>query len=86
MRFRKFAFATALGAAMAAGPVAMAPASAQTVLKAVMHSDVKIIDPIWTTAYISRNVGYMIYDTLFALDAKNEVKPQMIDKVDISVD
>ncbi len=86
MRFRKFAFATALGATMAAGPVAMAPASAQTVLKAVMHSDVKIIDPIWTTAYISRNVGYMIYDTLFALDAKNEVKPQMIDKVDISAD
>ena len=85
MRFKKFALATALGATMAAGPIAMAPAGAQT-LKAVMHSDVKIIDPIWTTAYISRNVGYMIYDTLFALDAKNDVKPQMVDKVDISAD
>jgi hypothetical protein len=44
-----------------------------------MHSDVKIVDPIWTTAYIVRNHGYMIYDTLFALDEKGEVKPQMVD-------
>ncbi|MCC2104879.1 MAG: ABC transporter substrate-binding protein, partial [Hyphomicrobiales bacterium] len=86
MRFRKFAFAAAVGATIFAGPQSAAPAAAETVLKAVMHSDVKIIDPIWTTAYISRNVGYMIYDTLFALDAKNEVKPQMVDKVDISAD
>jgi len=48
-------------------------------LKAVMHSDVKIVDPIWTTAYISRNHGYMIYDTLFAMDEKGEIKPQMVD-------
>jgi hypothetical protein len=35
-----------------------------------MHSDVKIVDPIWTTAYITRNHGYMVYDTLFAMDEK----------------
>jgi peptide/nickel transport system substrate-binding protein len=29
-----------------------------------MHSDVKILDPIWTTAYIQRNHGYMVWDTL----------------------
>ena len=86
MQFRKFALSAALAAVVGAGPAAIAPASAETVLKAVMHSDVKIIDPIWTTAYISRNVGYMLYDTLFALDANNDVKPQMIDKVDISAD
>ena len=38
-----------------------------------MHSDLKILDPIWTTAYIVRNHGYMIYDTLFAMDAKGEI-------------
>ncbi|WP_244491594.1 ABC transporter substrate-binding protein [Bosea sp. Root381] len=54
-------------------------AQAQTTLKVVMHSDVKIVDPIWTTAYIVRNHGYMIYDTLFALDGKGEIKPQMVD-------
>ena len=47
-------------------------AGAQVTLKAVMHSDVKIVDPIWTTAYITRNHGYMVYDTLFAMDEKGE--------------
>ena len=47
-----------------------------------MHSDLKIVDPIWTTAYITRNHGYMIYDTLFATDANGEIKPQMVDKYD----
>src|SRR5580692_12060980 len=55
-------------------------------LKAVMHSDVKIVDPIWTTAYISRNHGYMIYDTLFAMDANGDIRPQMIDKYELSAD
>ena len=61
-------------------------ANAQVTLKAVMHSDVKIVDPIWTTAYITRNHGYMVYDTLFAMDEKGEIKPQMVDKHDVSAD
>ena len=66
--------------ATAAATLALLPAiaSAQT-LKVVMHSDVKILDPIWTTAYIVRNHGYMVYDTLFAVDDKLAVKPQMVD-------
>jgi len=55
-------------------------------LRAVMHSDVKIVDPIWTTAYITRNHGYMIYDTLFAMDEKGEIKPQMVDTWEQSAD
>jgi peptide/nickel transport system substrate-binding protein len=61
-------------------------ASAQVTLKAVMHSDLKIVDPIWTTAYITRNHGYMVYDTLFAMDEKGEIKPQMVEKYDESAD
>ena len=54
-----------LAAACTTGLAAAAtPALAQTTLRAVMHSDLKILDPIWTTAYIVRNHGYMIYDTL----------------------
>jgi hypothetical protein len=60
--------------------------SAETVLRVVMHSDLKIIDPIWTTAYIVRNHGYMVYDTLFAMDANGEIRPQMVDKYDVSAD
>jgi peptide/nickel transport system substrate-binding protein len=68
-------------AAVALACSAHAPAtSAQTTFRVVNHSDLKILDPIWTTAYIVRNHGYMIYDTLFALDGNLEVKPQMVDK------
>src|SRR5262249_5413220 len=46
----------------------------------------KTSDPLWHTAYISRNHGYMIYDTLFAMDEQGEIKPQMVDKYDVSGD
>jgi peptide/nickel transport system substrate-binding protein len=63
------------------------PALAETkTLKVVMHSDLKILDPIWTTAYIVRNHGYLIYDTLFALDEKLEPKPQMVESWTVSDD
>src|SRR5215468_4513159 len=75
----------ALAAAAALGGLSAA-ANAQNTLRAVMHSDLKILDPIWTTAYIVRNHGYMIYDTLFATDAKGEIKPQMVGKYDVSPD
>ena len=61
-------------------------AHAQTTLRVVMHSDLKILDPIWTTAYIVRNHGYMIYDVLFAPNAKLEYKPQMVDTHSKSAD
>ena len=51
-----------------------------------MHSDLKIIDPIWTTALISAHHGYLVYDTLFALDEKMQTRPQMVDKWEVSPD
>ncbi|MBS0320359.1 MAG: ABC transporter substrate-binding protein [Proteobacteria bacterium] len=60
-------------------------ADAQTV-RAVMNSDLKMVDPIWTTAYIQRNYGYMVYDTLFATDANGDIKPQMVDHYTVSPD
>jgi hypothetical protein len=27
----------------------------------------KILDPFWTTAYITRNHGYLVYGTLFGV-------------------
>jgi peptide/nickel transport system substrate-binding protein len=62
------------------GATGLGQASAQTTFRVVNHSDLKILDPVWTTAYIVRNHGYMIYDTLFALDGNLEIKPQMVDK------
>jgi peptide/nickel transport system substrate-binding protein len=69
---------------LAATPVVAA--DEEKVLRAVMHSDLKILDPGWTTAYITRDYGYMVYDTLFALDENLEVQPQMVGKWSISAD
>jgi peptide/nickel transport system substrate-binding protein len=59
---------------------------AQTTLKVVMHSDLKALDPLVSTQYISRNHGYMIWDQLIAQDEKGQVRPQMADKWTVSAD
>src|SRR3977135_908021 len=64
----------ALSAALT--PQAMA---AGKTITAVMHSDLRIIDPGFTTAYITRDHGYMVYDTLLATDASFKIQPQMAD-------
>jgi peptide/nickel transport system substrate-binding protein len=48
-------------------------------ITAVMHSDLRIIDPGFTTAYITRDHGYMVYDTLLATDSSFHIQPQMAD-------
>jgi peptide/nickel transport system substrate-binding protein len=57
-----------------------------SVLRVIPHADLKNIDPIWTTAYISRNHGYMVYDTLFAMDENLSPKPQMVETWEESSD
>ncbi|HET6281069.1 MAG TPA: ABC transporter substrate-binding protein, partial [Polyangia bacterium] len=80
---RTFVRCLAAVAALLASSVAV---QAETVLRIVMNSDLKILDPIWNTAFVIRDHGYMIYDTLFATDAAGEIRPQMVDKTDVSAD
>ena len=63
-------------------------AFAQTgkVIKMIPGGDLKIIDPIQNASYISRNHGYMVYDTLFSVDSKGQVKPQMVETYTLSPD
>ena len=77
----------AKGVAVAAVAAAMlGSANAEKVLRVVPHADLKNVDPIWTTAYITRNHGYMVYDTLFAADANGEIQPQMVGDFSVSDD
>lgn len=55
------------------------PAASPSVLRVVPHANLVVLDPTWTSIYITRNHGYMIYDTLFAYDAEGKVRPQMVD-------
>lgn len=75
-----------LAAALLASLAPLSPASAEKVLRVIPHADLKVLDPIWTTAYISRNHGYLIYDTLFAMDENFEPQPQMVDTWETSDD
>jgi peptide/nickel transport system substrate-binding protein len=71
----------AMGACVLLSPRAVAQ---QKTLKFVPEADLRSLDPIWTTAYITRNYGYMVYDTMFAVNENFEVRPQMIDKWTLS--
>jgi peptide/nickel transport system substrate-binding protein len=70
-----FACALALSAILALPALA---AGTKTIT-AVMHSDLRALDPIITTAYIQRDYGYMVYDTLLATDSSFKIQPQMAD-------
>ena len=69
------------GAAAMAGALPAAPAIAQgaaaRTLRVVPQANLTSLDPIWTTAVVTRNHGFMVYDQLCAQDAQGEIKPQM---------
>ncbi|HKM73256.1 MAG TPA: ABC transporter substrate-binding protein [Stellaceae bacterium] len=55
-------------------------------LRFVAEADLRVLDPVWTTAYITRNHCYLVYDTLFGTDENLQVKPQMVDRTIVSPD
>ena len=72
--------ATVLVAAALITPVLAWPTGAHAkTIRAVMHSDLRTLDPILSSAYIARDHGYMVYDTLVAMDANFRIQPQMAD-------
>jgi peptide/nickel transport system substrate-binding protein len=77
-RRMRVVIATGLLAALLvpAGSVAQAQ---QTTLRFIPQADLRSIDPVWTTAYVTRNFGYMVFDTLFALDKDLKPQAQMVD-------
>jgi len=78
--------AFAAGSAALALAPRVAGADDKKTLRFVQNGNLTILDPIWTTAYVTRDHGYMIYDTLFATDENNAVKPQMVDSHEVSAD
>ncbi|WP_241082025.1 ABC transporter substrate-binding protein [Achromobacter xylosoxidans] len=48
-------------------------------LNVAMQSGLRILDPVVTSSYLTRDHGYMIYDTLLATDSDFKVRPQMAD-------
>ena len=60
-------------------------AAARTV-RLVPHADLSNFDPIWNSAYIARNAGLLVWDTLYGVDAKLDVQRQMVEAEEVSND
>jgi len=75
--------ATAAGA-LAPSPGRPALAQGAKVLRFVPQSDLAALDPIWTTGYVVRNHAYMVYDTLYSMDSRFQVRPQMAEGHEVS--
>jgi peptide/nickel transport system substrate-binding protein len=68
----------ATSAAALAAPRVARPQAART-LKFIPQIDVPLLDPVVTSAYISRNHGFVVFDTLFGQDSAFKAQPQMVD-------
>ena len=84
MQFTRRALMALAGAAPAL--IATNARSADKVLKVVLVSDLKGIDPVFNTATYAAYHGYLVYDQLFALDSKGKPQPQMVDTWEVSPD
>ncbi len=70
---------TFLGAAAASLALpAVVRAAGATTLKFVPQIDLAFLDPVWTTANVTRGHGYMVFDTLFGQDGTYTPSPQML--------
>src|SRR3954467_12213142 len=77
MRRRSFLKSTLAGATALAIPQ-IGRAEAQKTITFVPHADLASLDPVWTTADITRNFALAVYDTLYGYDAEFNAQPQMV--------
>ncbi len=48
------------------------------VLRYVPQADLTVIDPVMTTAYITRYHATMVWDQLYGIDSNLQPRPQMV--------
>jgi len=56
------------------------------VLRFVPQANLTVLDPIITTATVTQNHGWMVWDTLFGQNAAQQPKPQMAEGYTVSDD
>jgi len=75
------------GSAISLGGIpSFADAADQKVLKFVPFSDLASFDPIWGSALITRNAAFLVWDTLYGVDADLVPRRQMIESETTSDD
>src|SRR3984957_10608607 len=82
MQRRRFLTTAASAVGLSFVPVSLRgarAADATRVLKFIPQADLAILDPLATTAYVTRNHALMVFDTLFGVDEQYNAQPQMIE-------
>ena len=65
---------------------AIAQSAAARTLRFVPQANLSLLDPIATTAAVTTNHGFLIYDTLFGVDDRFKPQPQMAEGYTVSDD
>ena len=78
MQRRSFLAATA-AVSVARPAFGQGTSGAARLLKFIPQSDLAVLDPIVTTAYVTRHHAYMVFDTLYGFDQDYQAQPQMVD-------
>ena len=78
MRRRDFLKSSFVGAVALAAP-RIVRGEAQKTITFVPHADLASLDPVWTTADVTRNFSLAVYDTLYGYDAQFTAQPQMVE-------
>ena len=74
--FLKAAAATSFAAPSLAAP-SLALGAEQRVMKFTPQADLSVLDPVWTTATVTRNHAFLVFDTLYGQDDSYRATPQM---------
>ena len=82
---RTLAQSAVAGTLSLAMPAIAQPARAST-LRFIPQANLTALDPIWTTATVTTNHGYYVFDTLYSVDGQMRPQPQMAAGHDVSAD
>jgi peptide/nickel transport system substrate-binding protein len=85
MKRRSLLQSALLGVAALAAP-SVGRAQGTRLLRFVPHADPASLDPVWTTADITRNVSLAVFDTLYGVDKDSQPHPQMLAGATTSAD
>ncbi len=75
MKRRSFLQAAAANLAMPS----IGRAESARVLRFIPQSDLTALDPVWTSVYVTRNHGYLVFDTLYGQNEALQTQPQMVE-------
>src|SRR6202007_2486611 len=85
MKRRTFLKSALAGSAALALPRVVGAQSTKTITF-VPHADLASLDPVWTTADITRNYALAVLDTLYGYDASFNAQPQMVERHSVEDD